>query len=91
MKKLFLLSLVLMITACSPKLDLDGTYKGELNFTFKPNGKVSTMIFGVATETPYEVDGDKIKFHFPGGKNVVLTIQKDGSLDGGLLGKFIKQ
>lgn len=89
MKKLFLLSIVLLLSACGSKLD--GTYSGLLDLTFKPNGKVSMVMAGVETETPYEVDGDKIKFRFQGGSDTVLTLKNGGVLDGGILGKFTKK
>lgn len=90
MKKLFLLTIALLLSACGAKLD--GTYiQGNAHFTFKSNGKASTnMLLGFEYEVPYEVDGDKITIHFQNG-TPIWTLKKDGSIDAGPFGTFTKK
>ncbi len=53
--------------------------------------KVQIVMMGTATECKYEKDGDQIKI-INGDKNQIITIDKDGCLDGGeIMGKFCKQ
>lgn len=92
MKKLYLLSIALLLSACGSKLD--GTYVGKgmfaaSSFTFQSNGKVVVNNMGIKAEVPYEIDGDKIKIMAMGG--VIVTLKEDGSFDlpGG--GTFTKQ
>ncbi|MFA5017226.1 MAG: hypothetical protein WC504_06745 [Methylobacter sp.] len=91
MKKLFLLSAVLLLSACGPKLD--GTYTdnmGITSYTFESNGKMTQSIMGVAIEMNYEVDGNKVKLIAPQG-TFVLTLLEDGSIQGPMGSKFVKQ
>lgn len=87
----FMLVSAICISAFAADM-LEGTYLGRaLKITFKPNGKVSTMVMGMPMETNYTIDGDKVKFHFPGGDPVVLKKMPDGSLDGGIQGKYVRK
>jgi outer membrane lipopolysaccharide assembly protein LptE/RlpB len=81
MKKLFLLSVVLLLSACGSKLD--GTYadkNGMLSYTFKSNGKTYQSAMGMEVELDYEVDGNKIKLVTPQG-NMIMTLLDDGSIE----------
>ncbi len=63
---------------------------GQAKMTFSGN-KVQLEMMGSTTECKYEKEGDKIKL-INGDKNQILTIDKNGCLDGGdIMGKFCKQ
>lgn len=93
MKNLFLMALILLVTACGQNTGLgssklDGTYTsidGRTVLIFNANGKVK---WG-NNEIDYKIDGDKVALQ---GVPVVLTLNEDSkSLDGGVvLGKLIK-
>jgi len=90
MKKLFLLSAVLLLSACDK---LDGTYTdnmGITSYTFESNGKMTQSVMGMAIEMNYEVDGNKVKLIAPQG-TFVLTLLEDGSIQGPMGSKFTKQ
>ena len=62
---------------------LNGTYQtsdGNMSIKFD-SGKAYVTLPGGTVEAGYEVDGDKIILKNPQG-NLVLTREKDGSLDG---------
>ncbi|KRH79549.1 hypothetical protein FERRO_06170 [Ferrovum sp. JA12] len=95
MKKIFLLSILLSLSACGSKLDsskLDGTYVSDFtksSYTFK-NGTVIESRNGMKLdESPYLIDGDAIKIHgFP------FTLFKDGTEDlngGSAFGRLVKK
>ena len=93
MKKLVLLSMLLLCACGASKLD--GTYvdnddpKKELvRFTFKPNGKVVQSTMGVQVEFPYEVEGKTVKLITAPGTALLMTLQDDGSIDSQLVGKL---
>lgn len=90
MKKLFLVSMILLLSACGSKLD--GTYKNNdgLQLTFNSNGTVSTTMLDMEMELSYEVNGNKIKVQFPQGDQI-WTLKEDGSIDAGFLGKYTKK
>jgi hypothetical protein len=84
MKKLFLITLISLLAACSPKTDISGTYVSETanrTFTFQPNGKAfessETTKF---PEFPYSVDGKAIKTN---GLAYNFSVMDDGSINGG--------
>ncbi len=71
---------------------LSGKYKGEgpmgistIEIEFKSNGKALVTGGGMGMsstqEIDYEKDGDQVKL-IVGGQNQILTIDKDGCLDG---------
>lgn len=84
-KCLLIISVTLILTACSRSLD--GTYSnGMIDFKFESGGKayMSSSFMGVRgaeMEVQYEVDGDKVKIIMPQG-NQILRLQKDGTLSG---------
>ena len=91
MKIAVLVIAVLLLSGCGSKID--GTYcdsSGALCYTFASNGTVlmSTKsaygIGGLEGEMKYEVDGDKIKILTApqGGASLVLTMLKDGPIQG---------
>jgi hypothetical protein len=70
----------------------DGMYTdstGRLTLEFK-GGKAYLNLGGLADTdgTPYDVNGDKITIHYPSDSmmaaNSILTINSDGSLQGGM-------
>jgi len=97
MKKILLLVLALMLSACGPTT-LNGTYEnppntftGHFALNFKPDGSVIIKQFDKpipSEEHQYKVVGEKIQI-----QNFVipLTIFKDGSLDGNMFGVFKKK
>lgn len=92
MKKLFLLSIVLLLSACGSKIE--GTYVSASNIlevtslTFKSNGKLSIQSKKAAEfEVPYSEDGDKITAGVP----FLLVRAKDGSIYSPQLGTFTKK
>lgn len=83
------------LSACWGPSGISGEYhvdgqKEKIGFTFNGAGKVSTKFLGRDLSTAYTVDGDKIYFHIPGGDNITLTINPDGSLSHALFGSFKK-
>jgi hypothetical protein len=66
---------------------LEGTYTdsmGMVEYTFKRNGKMTISMMGSEIETNYDVEGNKIKLLQPGGAAVVLTLSKEGTIQGPL-------
>ena len=85
------LAVVLIVTGCHGNTP-DGVYTdstGRLTLEFK-GGKAYLNLGGVADTdgTPYDVNGDKITIHYPADSmmaiNWTLTINSDGSLQGGM-------
>lgn len=94
MKKSFLLYVsavvALLLSSCGG--GLSGKYKGEgpmgistMEIEFKSNGKAlltsGGMGMSATQEFDYEKDGNQVKL-IVGGQNQILTIDKDGCLDG---------
>lgn len=93
MKKFFLLSAILLLSACGSQ-KIEGNYVSNVNkesFTFHKDGSVTENINGVKTaDYPYNISGDQIKI----GTFVSLSKIKDGTgdLDGGLMfGRLVKK
>lgn len=81
MKKLALLTIVLLLSACGSKID--GNYvdnQGVGHYTFS-NGKFTVSAMGVKGESTYKVDGNQVAIQDPAGVRT-LTILDDGSLEG---------
>jgi hypothetical protein len=75
------LLITLLLAACGG--GISGTYTGKQSLatiTFS-SGKADIKVMGATIEMNYSVDGDKVKLLGPGGSNMVLTRNKDGSLD----------
>lgn len=84
-KKIALLTLALLITACSN--GIRGTYEdaiGVTQYTFSSNDKVLFSTLGTEVELAYHLDGDKVKIQMDERTTIVLTKQSDGSLKGPL-------
>ena len=97
---LFLLSAVLMLSACWFKSGLNGTYAahnsiaGDIAYTFKSNGKVTASFMNREFEGTYEVDGNKVRIKYPlrpDAGTEVFTLLEDGSLEGPGGIKFTKE
>lgn len=83
---------LLCLSAVGCGSSLSGTYEDPngmpvTKVEFKSGGKAyMTMgMFGVGqtTEVSYRRDGDKVILEMGAGANIVLTVQKDGSLSNG--------
>jgi uncharacterized lipoprotein YehR (DUF1307 family) len=92
---IFAALLALSLSACKGPSSISGAYhhdgkKESLGFVFDGAGKVSMNIVGQSVSTAYTVDGNKIHFHVPGGGDITLLINPDGSLSDvhNLLGTF---
>ncbi len=73
----------IVLAACGS--GLSGTYadpQGIVSYRFESGGKVYTQAMGIETEQRYSVEGGKVKVEMPGGANMVMGINKDGSLQG---------
>jgi hypothetical protein len=77
-----------MVLACgdslSGKYEASGEAAGAAAVEFKSGGKAYLTMLGTTLETQYEVDGDKVTFKNVNGNNLVMTIEKDGTLTGPL-------
>jgi hypothetical protein len=76
----------------SGKYEPAGEAAGAMSIEFKGDKAYITMI-GTTSETGYEVKDDKVVFKSGGanGSNLVMTIEKDGSLSGPLGLKLYKK
>ena len=91
MKKLVLIALATLLSACGPRLS--GTYSDSLgltNFTFKSGGKVAMQTMGIETETEYRVEDGEVKIGTEK-TTMVLKMLEDGSLQGPLGMKLNKR
>ncbi len=91
MKKWLLATLVLLLSACSPKIS--GTYAdptGLTSFTFKSGSSVAMTTMGIETELKYKIEDSKVKIGSDKGA-LVLTMLEDGTLQGPLGIKFAKK
>lgn len=73
---------------------LSGTYgkKGGVNFEFHSNGKVDLDVIGPIQEATYVVEDGKVKITNGNQGTMVLKIDDQGCLDGGMMmGKLCKQ
>ena len=98
MKKIALVLCMLLLAACGKSLD--GTYMlgsgfGSSGLIFKSGGKVvqTTSMMGMESEQEmsYKIDGDKIKISAGQGASMVLTLLPDGSIQGPMGMKYVKQ
>ena len=93
----YFLVVALLLVSCSN--GLDGEYSngsGLIIYKFKSDGKVDmiTRVLGLETsvEMDYKIEDGKVKLGLGDGLKQVMTIDKDGCLDGGeILGKMCKQ
>ena len=86
------LALLLGLAACGNSLS--GTYghKGGVNFEFHTNGKVELDVIGPIQEATYVVEDGKVKITNGSQGTMVMKIDAQGCLDGGMLfGKLCKQ
>jgi hypothetical protein len=91
--------LALTLSACGGPSNIKGEYyfNGSkeamgLGFVFDGAGTVTVHVVGSSRSTSYTIDGNKIRFHVPGGDELTLVINSDGSLsdERNLLGTFKK-
>ncbi len=85
MKKVFVVVLVLLLSACSQ--GLSGTYAdgmGLATYAFASDGKVTVTVMGQSQETTYVRDKDSVKIQVPGqpGVTLDLTLDAEGALQG---------
>jgi hypothetical protein len=81
-KMLVLLTLALLLGACSQRLE--GTYEddvGFMRFTFHDDGRVVHSTLGFEVEMRYERNGDRIVVDTPD-EDVVLVRVDDRTLEG---------
>lgn len=68
------------------KYETAGVAAGALTISFKSSAKADVTVMGTTREVDYEKNGDKVTLKNPvpgtGSDNLVLTINKDGSLTG---------
>ena len=91
--KNFILILVFLLSACSKKADVEGTYYNDFShttYTFKSDGRVTSSRNGGAVEnSQYIIEGDVIKINgFPFAKF------EDGTQDlngGSAFGRLVKK
>ena len=94
MKKLLIVALATLLTACSQ--GLSGTWNdgaGMLSYTFDSDGKVTVEMLGKSQQTRYTRDGNMLKVAVPGteAESVDFTINEDGSLQGPMGVRLNKQ
>jgi hypothetical protein len=85
-------SAALLLAGCGNSLS--GTYgkKGEVSLEFHSNGKVELDILGPIQEASYVVEDGKVKISHPSQGTMVLKIDDQGCLDGGvMMGRLCKQ
>ena len=81
MKKIPLLTLLLLLSACGSKLSGEYADKtGTVSYTFGSGDKVFMSALGIETEGKYEIDGNKVKVE-NSGQNIIFTILEDGSIN----------
>lgn len=76
-------AVALVLTACGS--GINGTYSddsGMVSYQFESGGKMYTKAMGMESELRYSVDGDRVKIEVPGGGNMIMTLNKDGTLKG---------
>lgn len=79
--------LSMVIAASCGGAKLAGTYKNDsMSLTFGPGDKVTIAesFLGTSIECKYRLEGDKIKIDAmqSGGPTYVMTLQKDGKIEG---------
>ena len=87
-------AVVIVLSGCGS--GLDGTYAmdlgtmGKLRYTFNSNGTVLIDMYGMKTESKYELDGKNIKIATPAG-NTILTLVDKNTIEGGMGMKLLKE
>lgn len=94
MRKLLIVVLVTLLTACSQ--GLSGTWSdgmGMVSYTFASDGKVTVQTLGKSQQTQYTREGDKRKVNAPdsNGEALEFVFNEDGSLQGPMGVRLQKQ
>lgn len=94
MKKMLIVALVTLLTACSQ--GLSGTWNdgvGMVSYTFDSDGNVTVEVLGKTQQTRYTLDGNTLKVAVPGNEaeSVDFSINEDGSLQGPMGVRLHKQ
>lgn len=80
MRKISVLALMVLLSACGSKLSGEYADKtGTVSYAFGSGDKVFMSALGIETEGKYEVDGNRVKVE-NNGQNIIFTILEDGSL-----------
>ena len=94
MKKYVWMLCMLVLAGCGKSLDgayvLDGGF-ASASLIFKSGGKVVQSTMGMETELNYKIEDNKIRVSNDQGANMLLTLLPDGSIQGPLGMKYIKQ
>lgn len=84
----------LLLGACGQSVSgrYDASPRGFFEYMdFRSDGKVEVGKFGSVSELTYEIENDRIKVS-RGGQTQILTVDKDGCLEGGnMMGKYCKK
>jgi len=86
----------LLVTACSS--GMEGVYSdksGMFSYKFKSGGKVelTSKVLGVeqTAEMDYKLEDGKVKLGMAGGPMQVISIDKNGCLEAGFMGKMCRK
>ena len=81
MRKIGLLVLLFILSACGSKLNGEYADKlGVVSYNFKSGNKVYFSALGIESEGNYQIDGNKLKVE-SNGQNIIFTILEDGSIN----------
>lgn len=82
MRKICVLALLLLLSACGSKLDGEYAIKnGALKLNFEQGGKFTVTNLGeIVNEGTYKISGNNLFVEGKGGTKDTFLIQKDGSI-----------